>query len=231
MLRVFSRFNTAHRIDDASGIKPWLLPEPFEAPTGHPQLRLRLMQLEDWDEYEELCARNNEWLTPWKSGNPFYVPPLNVDQWIALQHREFQERQGVSLLMEHGGIIVGHISLGAVVYGSVRSGMIGYWVDQAWAGHGFAPLAVAMLTNWALCDSAGPRLHRIEIAIIPSNYRSLAVVRKLGFTFEGTSRKYMYVNHAWRDHDIYSCLAEDILPQNGGDLDPRERNILADRLL
>lgn len=231
MFRVFSRIGANRHADMQQSSSAWQLPDPFDAPTGHQQLRLRPMQLADWEEYSELCTRNAAWLAPWKSGNPIDMPSIDVEQWIAIQQRELREGQGVQLLMEHGGQIVGNISLGAVVYGSVRSAMIGYWVDQAWAGHGFAPLAVAMLTQWALCDSLGPKLHRIEIAIIPTNQRSHEVVRKLGFTYEGTMRKYMYVNNAWRDHDIYSCLAEDILPTAMGGAQGGKRNILADRLL
>lgn len=202
----------------------WVLPQPFDAPAGMPQLRLRPMQIEDWDEYCEVTERNAQWLEPWRSSNPVLTPSLRVSEWVIAQHTEIREGRGAQLLMEHGGHIVGQISLGAVVYGSVRSGIVGYWVDQAWAGHRFAPLAVAMLTQWALCDANGPQLHRIEIAILPENTRSHAVVRKLGFHFEGTMRRYMYVNNAWRDHDIFTCLAEDIAQHIG------ESNSLIDKL-
>ena len=41
-------------------------------------------------------------------------------------------------------------------------------------------MALAMLADWALGDPFGPALHRLEIAILPDNARSLAVVRKVG---------------------------------------------------
>ena len=53
--------------------------------------------------------------------------------------------------------IVGQISLGAIVYGAMRTGVVGYWVDQRCAGRGFAPMALAMLADWALGDHSGPR--------------------------------------------------------------------------
>ena len=67
----------------------------------------------------------------------------------------------------------------------MRSGVIGYWVDESYIGRGFAPTAVAVLADWALADAAGPRLHRLEIAVLPENERSLAVARKVGGPVRG----------------------------------------------
>ena len=91
----------------------------------------------------------------------------------------------------------------------MRTGVVGYWVDQCYAGHGFAPMAVALLADWALTDPFGPVLHRLEIAILPDNARSLAVVRKVGAHHEGLRERYMYVNGQWRDHVTFALLAED----------------------
>lgn len=73
-----------------------------------------------------------------------------------------------------------------------------------------APMALAMLADWALGDPFGPALHRLEIAILPDNARSLAVVRKVGAHHEGLRERYMYVNGQWRDHVTFALLAEDM---------------------
>ena len=91
----------------------------------------------------------------------------------------------------------------------MRSGVIGYWVDESYIGRGFAPTAVAVLADWALADAAGPRLHRLEIAVLPENERSLAVARKVGARHEGIRSRYMYVRGQWRDHETFALLAED----------------------
>ena len=70
-------------------------------------------------------------------------------------------------------------------------------------------MAVALLADWALTDPFGPVLHRLEIAILPDNARSLAVVRKVGAHHEGLRERYMYVNGQWRDHVTFALLAED----------------------
>ena len=61
------------------------------------------------------------------------------------------------------------------------------------------------------CDYcfAALRLHRVEIAIRPENANSVAVVRKLGFRFEGRRPRYMHVDGDWRDHDMYALHREE----------------------
>jgi len=54
------------------------------------------------------------------------------------------------------------------------------------------------------------RLHRIEIAIRPENANSLAVVRKLGARYEGRRERYMHVDGAWRDHDVFVLTSEEV---------------------
>ena len=70
-------------------------------------------------------------------------------------------------------------------------------------------MAVALLADWAMFDPTGPRLHRMEIDILPENKRSRAVARKVGATLEGVRRAYMYVNDQCRDHESYVLMAED----------------------
>lgn len=117
---------------------------------------------------------------------------------------------GAVFLIEYQGHIVGQLSLGAISYGAMRTATMGYWMDERWIGHGFAPLAVAMASDWALTDPSGPRLHRIEIAILPENRRSKRVVEKLRARYEGVRLRYMYINGVWRDHEVFVLMTEDI---------------------
>ena len=118
---------------------------------------------------------------------------------------------GAVFAIEQHGRIVGQISLGAICYGAMRSGVVGYWVDERCAGRGYAPMAVALLADWAIVQTRpDPRLHR------HGNRHScrktsgpVAVARKVGATLEGVRRAYMYVNGQWRDHESYVLMAED----------------------
>jgi ribosomal-protein-alanine N-acetyltransferase len=45
----------------------------------------------------------------------------------------------------------------------------------------------------------------------PGNDRSIALVERLGFRFEGYSPRYLKIGGRWRDHLRYAILAEDYL--------------------
>lgn len=167
------------------------------------------MTTSDEGEWNAVRMRNTQWLDPWESNDPMRKRLVTFRQWIAMQRRDERAGSAIVFVMEYDGRIIGQISLGAVFMGAMRSGIVGYWIDRAYAGRGFTPLGVAMLCDWALLDTNGPQLHRIEIDILPENTRSRRVVQKLGCHYEGVRRDYMFIHGAWRDHESYSLLASD----------------------
>lgn len=184
-------------------------PLKLTAPAGATPLVLRTMTNADESEWDAVRIRNAKWLEPWESQDPQRHSYITFAQWIAMQRHDEREGDAIVFVMELDGAIVGQISVGAIFRGSMRSGIIGYWVDQGHAGQGLTPLAVAMVCDWALLDPNGPQLHRMEIDILPENSRSRAVVNKVGARYEGVKQQYMYINGVWRDHESYSLLADD----------------------
>src|SRR3712207_9130744 len=52
-------------------------------------------------------------------------------------------------------------------------------------------------------------LHRISAAIGPDNDPSIALVRRLGFQYEGRIRDHVHTNGAWRDSLLFSIRSEE----------------------
>nr|WP_236630877.1 GNAT family protein [Bifidobacterium aemilianum] len=184
----------------------------LQAPVGCPPIELRPFRLEDQEEWNQVRWANMQWLDPWQSSDPNHGPRLSYNQWIQRLRSDERQGTGAVFMIRYQMRMVGQISLAAISYGSVRSGMVGYWVDQRYLGRSIAPTALALLGDWALSNPDGPGLHRLEIAILPENDRSIRVVEKVGAHAEGTMRKYMYINDSWRDHRIFSIVAEDLGP-------------------
>ena len=175
-----------------------------------PAITLRQLTMRDQRKWSDLRQSNDAWLAPWQSGDPVSTQVLTYRGWMQRLRAGERSGTGIVFVIEYDCAVVGQISLGAISYGAMRTGVVGYWVDERHAGHGIAPMAVALMADWAMFDATGPRLHRLEIAILPENKRSRRVVEKLQAHHEGVRPSYMYINGRWRDHITYSLLAEDV---------------------
>ena len=110
-------------------------------------------------------------------------------------------------VIEVDGEIVGQLNVSNILYGSVSSATLGYWIAPEAAGRGVTPTAVALVTDYFF-NSVG--LHRIEIDIRPENEASLRVVEKLGFRYEGLKERFIHINGSWRDHYVFALTAEEV---------------------
>jgi ribosomal-protein-alanine N-acetyltransferase len=110
-------------------------------------------------------------------------------------------------VIEVQGVVQGQLNVANILYGSVSSAVIGYWVSPEVAGRGVAPTAVALVTDY-LMNQVG--LHRVEIDVRPENTASLRVIEKLGFRYEGIKQRYIHINGDWRDHYIFALTGEEV---------------------
>jgi ribosomal-protein-alanine N-acetyltransferase len=86
----------------------------------------------------------------------------------------------------------------------VQAAHLGYAIAADHWGRGYATAAARTALEFAF----GPLdLHRVSAAIGPENLASVAVVKRLGFTYEGRIRHHVFTNDDWRDSLLYSLLA------------------------
>lgn len=172
---------------------------------------LRPLRLRDAPAWLELRQRNAAWLRPWESTPPEggYFREGFAAFWA--MHRELrgQARDGraypFAVTLDRG--LVGQLTVGNVVRGSLNCAYAGYWVDERIAGQGVMPTALALAVDHLF----GPaRLHRLEANIRPDNAASRRVVEKLGFREEGLRRRYLHIDGAYRDHLCYALTVEDV---------------------
>lgn len=137
---------------------------------------------------------------------PWLFPPETPDQFAVYLARVTREDHAAYLIRHAGcGRLVGYVSISNIVRGALQSGFAGY---GAFAGHEGRGLMTQGLRA-VLDDAFGPlRLHRVEANIQPANARSIALVKRLGFSREGFSPKYLLVDGAWRDHERWAIRAE-----------------------
>jgi ribosomal-protein-alanine N-acetyltransferase len=177
---------------------------------------LQPLRMRDGPAWLDLRLRNERWLAPWEATPPAVT--WSRDGWAArhtlsgyttmLRSLRRQSRAGVTLpfAVWAGGRLVGQLTVGNVVRGALNSAYIGYWVDEAFAGRGITPTAIALVADHCFGVLG---LHRLEANIRPENVASRRVVEKLGFVSEGVHRSYLMIDGAYRDHLCYSILVED----------------------
>lgn len=172
---------------------------------------LRPLVPSDFSAWREVRRRNEKWLAPWEPSRHPHAPdvvesPEAFAMRCSARERERQLGTAYGFGLFVGDRFGGEINLSSVQRGPFQSGYVGYWIDQALAGHAYVPEGVVLLARFAF-EQLG--LHRIQISIIPRNHRSRRVVEKLKLRDEGTAQRYLEIAGVWEDHIRYAMTAEE----------------------
>ncbi len=176
-------------------------------PLTHGDISLRELSKRDHKVLRQLLLEDRDWLVPWEATTPGIRYPLDVKGMVRSLMQQARSGSGLALVIEHQGEVVGQLNVANILYGSVGSGTIGYWIAKKAAGKSIVPLCVAMTIDH-LFDQGG--LHRVEIDIRPENEASLRVVQKLGLRQEGKKERFIHINGAWRDHLVFAVTREEM---------------------
>ena len=120
--------------------------------------------------------------------------------------RERQLGSGYGFGIFVDGRFGGEINISGIQRGPFQNAYVGYWIDEAMAGHGYTPESAAVMFRFAFEDLA---LHRLQVAIIPRNKPSRRVAEKLNLREEGVALRYLEINGTWEDHVRYAITAEE----------------------
>lgn len=103
------------------------------------------------------------------------------------------------------GRLVGYVSIGNLVRGALQSANLGYAAFRGHEGRGLMTEGLRRVVDFAF---DGLALHRVEANIQPTNERSLALVRRLGFQREGYSPRLLFIDGDWRDHERWALRTD-----------------------
>ena len=101
------------------------------------------------------------------------------------------------------------IGFGRIAPSGAWTAKLGYAIGADHWGRGYATDAARVLLGFAF-GTLGT--HRVTAAIGPENEASIAVVKRLGFTYEGHLRDHVFTNGSWRDSLLYSLLEAEHSP-------------------
>ena len=136
------------------------------------------------------------------------------ERFAAYLDRAAREDQAAFLIRHRDcGGLVGYVNINNIVRGALQSGFLGY---GAFTGHERRGLMTQGLRAVIAVAFADLGLHRVEANIQPGNRNSIALARRLGFSKEGLSPKYLMIDGAWRDHERWALRTEDWPPSAAG---------------
>lgn len=172
---------------------------------------LRPLVPPDFPAWSEVRIRNHDWLTVWEPSRTHLHldPSRDRDAFSARCAARDRERQlgaayAFGLFVDNA--LVGEVNLNNVLRGAMQSGTIGYWIDEAYAGHGYVAEGVVVVARYAFEEL---RLHRLEVCIIPRNHNSRRVMEKLRIREEGLAQRFLEINGTWEDHVRYGITVEE----------------------
>jgi len=174
------------------------------------RLRLRPFTGADADALFALHS-NAHVLRYWDS--PPWSDPARAERFIAACARMAEEGSGARLAMDRASdeSFIGWCAL-TRWNPDYRSASMGYCLDDAAWGHGYATEAAGAVLRWAF-DTLD--LNRVQAEADTRNAASARVLEKLGFVHEGTLREDCVVNGDVSDSWVYGLLRREWRPPSG----------------
>lgn len=116
-----------------------------------------------------------------------------------LSNYKYRRAYGFVLLLKDNpdGKIIGDCTFSQVFHGPLQAAVLGYKMDEKFAGKGYMLEALNALLQFMF---SGVGLHRVEANVRPQNARSYHLLRRLGFVLEGFSKSYLELDGRWEDH-------------------------------
>ncbi|MEM6709669.1 MAG: GNAT family protein [Pseudomonadota bacterium] len=172
-----------------------------------PRVSLRPVVRADRREFLELMRTSERFHDPWISPPR---SPLAFDHYLARLSRD--DHDGQLICLKRSSQIVGVVNLNNIVRGSFLSASLGYYVGAPYARQGYMLEGLELIKRYAIHDLG---LHRLEANIQPDNAPSIGLAQRAGFSYEGLSPAYLYIDGAWRDHErwTYTDSRRTLLPQ------------------
>lgn len=165
--------------------------------------------LHHFEQWLEVRSKSQQFLQPWEPEWPEDdLSLIGYKRRLRSYHQQRHSGWGRTyfLFNEKSDTLLGGMSLTRITHGVSKSATLGYWMGVDYANHGYMQKAVPALMDFAF-HSLG--LRRIEAACVPSNARSMHLLRKCGFTAEGFARDYLEINGKLEDHALFAALKAD----------------------
>lgn len=114
------------------------------------------------------------------------------------------DEKALLVCLRGSGDIAGVVNVNSVIRGRFQNASVAYASFAPSAGRGYMTEGLRLVVRYAFAEL---RLHRLEAQIQPGNRRSVELVRRVGFRYEGVSPELLFIDGSWRDHQRWAITA------------------------
>lgn len=165
------------------------------------KVTLRELTFKDREEFVSAMQNSQHLHYPWVKA------PLTLQEFDDYFQKSQQPNQKCFLVC-YSNNIVGVYNISGIVGGAFQSAYLGYYVVADYAGKGYMSTGLKLVLDKYFNEM---KLHRLEANIQPENSRSIQLVQKNGFRYEGFSPRYLKIYDQWQGHEHWAITFEDFI--------------------
>lgn len=139
--------------------------------------------------------------------HPWVKAPQTSEEFQAYIKRSQQENQK-SILVLSNNEIAGVFNINEIVRGCFQNAFLGFYAVSGFENKGVMSAGLKLVLKYVFEEL---KLHRIEANIQPENTRSINLVKKNKFRYEGFSPRYLKINNKWCGHEHWAITHEETI--------------------
>lgn len=169
------------------------------------EIELRGCQSEYASHIFSIVEKEREYLREWLPWVDMTTEEKHTKNYLKGAHQMNMGGQQLNAWIFYKGELCGSISY-VKIDKEHDFGEIGYWLSKAYMGKGIMTKCCERLTRYGF-EKLG--LERVEIRVAKDNKPSAAIPERLGFHYEGLSRRKLKIRGVYHDLHQFSMLKED----------------------
>ena len=169
------------------------------------EISLRLHDAYNIDGFLNLIKRNRVHLRQHMNWEKNHQSVDDSFDFVLQARENFAERKNIPSQIYYKGEIAGSVGL---TLHNLTSGYaeVGYWLGEEFTGKGIATRATKAILNFGFNTL---KLHKIVLRVITGNDKSIAIAKRLNFTFEGVQIQQRLLRGKHYDYQVYYMLRDD----------------------
>jgi GrpB-like predicted nucleotidyltransferase (UPF0157 family)/RimJ/RimL family protein N-acetyltransferase len=163
---------------------------------------IREPEIEDKETFISAMQRSHSLHHPWVKA------PTTAKEFDEYLQRFKQPNQRSFLVCDEAENIVGVFNVSEIVRGLFQNAYLGFYAVADFSDKGYMSAGLKLVLAKIFNEL---KLHRIEANIQSDNVKSIQLIKKNSFRYEGFSPRYLKIDNEWCGHEHWAMTYEDFI--------------------